>query len=443
MNWKKTDFKPKYHIYPSKGWMNDPNGLVYFNGYYHVFYQYYPDDSKWGLMHWGHVTSKDLIHWQRMPIALFPDIENGCFSGSAIVKDNKLFLIYTSHDEDNKGNKVERQRLAISEDGIHFAKYFKPIIENKVDDIHDFRDPKIFERNGKYYVIIGSKNHDNKGRVMLYASNNLYNWKYCSTLAIAKSSVEEGNMWECPDLFRLNGQDILLTSPQGIRKKNKKYLNLYQTGYFYGQVDWIDHYFEHGNFNELDSGHDFYATQTFLTPDGRRIMMAWLDMWESTFPEQKENWAGMLIFPRELIFENGQLIQRPISELKKLFSKKVIDKNTKQVDETFSDHQFEIETKVDELPKTFKLKISFGEESLSLSLDRNLLILRKTNTDDRYSLIKENKLILQILCDSSSVEIFVNNGKSTFSERLYGSNKMNLSIKSDQNVKCVVRKLQV
>ena len=122
-----TKLRPLLHITGDNGWINDPNGLVYFKGKYHVFYQYYPNDIHWGPMHWGHKISTDLIHWEKMPIALFPDDETGCFSGSAIVKDDKLYLIYTGFYENEGGDTIrQKQKLAYSEDGISFKKRRDP-----------------------------------------------------------------------------------------------------------------------------------------------------------------------------------------------------------------------------------------------------------------------------------------------------------------------------
>lgn len=438
-------FEPKYHIFPVKGWMNDPNGLVYFKGQYHVFYQYYPNDSQWGPMHWGHVVSTDLIHWKGEPVALYPDIEKGCFSGSAIVKDDKLFLIYTSHNENADGVVTENQRLAISEDGIHFAKFIQPIIVNDADTIHDFRDPKIFEKDGKYYTLVGTRNKDNLGQVKLYSSTNLYNWQFSSILAQSKSINEEGYMWECPDVFRINGEDILLFSPQGIKSRTTKFKNLYQTGYLLGQIDWnTQKLIRKGNFKELDSGHDFYATQTLLAPDGRRILFGWLDMWESNFWEQKEGWAGMLTFPRELLVQNNVVIQRPIKEISKLYDGILVKEEGHHIQKQFDTHLLEINLINKEITDKFEMKISYGQQQIQLTLKNDFLVLNRTDSTNRFAKIDpKSKIKLQILCDSSSVEIFVDDGIATFSERLYGSSNCNLEVTSGSTCFCLIKKLSI
>lgn len=305
-------YRLNYHVTAPSGWMNDPNGFSFFKGYYHIFYQYHPNSVKWGPMHWGHARSKDLVHWERLPIALRPgdsEDKDGCFSGSAIVKDDRLYLIYTGHNlknENNSDDYWQNQNLAVSEDGITFKKCeANPIIpEPPIDNAADFRDPKIWFDNNKWFVILGSKNNKGLGRVLLYSSTDLKKWDYIGPIATAKSIDTEGYVWECPDFFKINGQDILIMSPQGIKAKDLKYRNFYQTGYLIGKFDQVTNKFVHGEFHELDYGHDFYATQTMLAPDGRRLMFAWMDMWESEMPEQADGWAGALTFPRELHLKN-------------------------------------------------------------------------------------------------------------------------------------------
>ena len=203
-------YRGKFHLLPPIGWMNDPNGFVYYKNEYHLFYQFYPYDSLWGPMHWGHAKSKDLIHWEELPVALAPSEvydRNGCFSGSAIVIDDKLVLIYTGHVEE--GNvRTETQCMAVSHDGIHFEKYAgNPVIgENHIKgiaDIADFRDPKIMKYDNHYYTVVASKTEDNRGQILLFESDNCFDWRFKSVLLVGKE--DQGIMWECPDLFELDG----------------------------------------------------------------------------------------------------------------------------------------------------------------------------------------------------------------------------------------------
>jgi len=199
-------YRGAFHLLPPIGWMNDPNGFVYFRGEYHLFYQFYPYDSVWGPMHWGHAKSKDLLHWEELPVALAPSEsydKDGCFSGSAIVKDDKLYLLYTGHVDDEE-KREETQCLAVSTDGITFEKIpTNPVIHahhiEGIADIADFRDPKVFEYQGSYYAVVASKTPDERGQILLFASSNLVDWTFTSVLLEGEKG--QGIMWECPDFF--------------------------------------------------------------------------------------------------------------------------------------------------------------------------------------------------------------------------------------------------
>lgn len=320
---KNRRFRLGYHLMAPSGWINDPNGFCYFEGHYHIFYQYHPYSAKWGPMHWGHARSKDLVHWESLPPALIPgDVEDkdGCFSGSAVIKDEMMYLLYTGHHYYGDGDPEhfwQNQNLAYSQDGFHFQKYAgNPIIAAAPEDnTHHFRDPKVWEHGGEYYMILGSQNQQGLGRAILYRSQDLKSWDYVSSMSESKSIEEEGFMWECPDFFNLEGKDILLFSPQGIKESPKEHLNLYNLGYFVGKLDYETGKYQRGAFKELDKGFDFYATQTMEAPDGRRIAFAWMAMWESSMPEQKDGWAGALTIPRELILKDDHLYMRPVKEL--------------------------------------------------------------------------------------------------------------------------------
>ena len=221
----KAEDRPAFHVSPYVGWMNDPNGFSYYQGEYHLFYQYYPYDTHWDSMHWGHVVSKDLLHWKYLPAALAPDEEydkGGCFSGSAIeLDDGRQLLMYTAVDhetlEDGSKRDIQTQAVAVG-DGRDYVKYEKnPILTEK--DLPegaskvDFRDPKIWKgKDGNFYCVIGSRPADGSGQILLYRSANGFDWKFVSILAENKKRF--GKMWECPDFFELDGKHVLLTSPQ-------------------------------------------------------------------------------------------------------------------------------------------------------------------------------------------------------------------------------------
>lgn len=422
-----------YHVSAPAGWINDPNGFCYYKGYYHIFYQYHPYSADWGPMHWGHARSKDLVHWESLPIALAPDTqadEDGCFSGSAIVKDDILYLIYTGHhyyDDGDPDHFWQNQNLAYSTDGINFTKYENnPIIASAPEDnTHHFRDPKVWEKDGKYYMILGSQGKDGVGRAITYRSDDLKEWQYLGEIAKANGLTTEGFMWECPDFFELAGKDILLLSPQGIEAQGQKYLNLFQTGYFVGNFDYSTNTFEHGGFTELDHGHDFYATQTTLAPDGRRLVFGWMDMWESEFPEKADGWAGALTLPRELELKDDQLYMRPVKETVQLRTAEISAWNKQVTEKTLlceNEHQAEIDLTLT-TDQAFELAFTDQDKQVKLTFDQATHTFTLLNGDARYASIKPNaEFKLQIFIDTSSLEIFINDGEAVFTERFYFDN---------------------
>ena len=422
-----------YHVSAPAGWINDPNGFCYYKGYYHIFYQYHPYSADWGPMHWGHARSKDLVHWESLPIALAPDTkadEDGCFSGSAIVKDDVLYLIYTGHhyyDDGDPDHFWQNQNLAYSTDGINFTKYENnPIIASAPEDnTHHFRDPKVWEKDGKYYMILGSQGKDGVGRAITYRSDDLKDWQYLGEIAKANGLTTEGFMWECPDFFELAGKDILLLSPQGIEAQGQKYLNLFQTGYFVGNFDYSTNTFEHGGFTELDHGHDFYATQTTLAPDGRRLVFGWMDMWESRFPEKADGWAGALTLLRELELKDDQLYMRPVKEAVQLRTAEISAWNKQVTEKTLlceNEHQAEIDLTLT-TDQAFELAFTDQDKQVKLTFDQATHTFTLLNGDARYASIKPNsELKLQIFIDTSSLEIFINDGEAVFTERFYFDN---------------------
>ena len=422
-----------YHVSAPAGWINDPNGFCYYKGYYHIFYQYHPYSADWGPMHWGHARSKDLVHWESLPIALAPDTkadEDGCFSGSAIVKDDVLYLIYTGHhyyDDGDPDHFWQNQNLAYSTDGINFTKYENnPIIASAPEDnTHHFRDPKVWEKDGKYYMILGSQGKDGVGRAITYRSDDLKDWQYLGEIAKANGLTTEGFMWECPDFFELAGKDILLLSPQGIEAQGQKYLNLFQTGYFVGNFDYSTNTFEHGGFTELDHGHDFYATQTTLAPDGRRLVFGWMDMWESKFPEKADGWAGALTLLRELEIKDDQLYMRPVKEAVQLRTAEISAWNKQVTEKTLlceNEHQAEIDLTLT-TDQAFELAFTDQDKQVKLTFDQATHTFTLLNGDARYASIKPNsELKLQIFIDTSSLEIFINDGEAVFTERFYFDN---------------------
>lgn len=304
---------PAFHITGERGWINDPNGLVEFNGEYHVFFQYYPDDCQWGPMHWGHVKSKDLMHWERLPVALKPDEnEDGCFSGSAIVWNGQLWLLYTGFKQNEGGEAVRQlQCLASSRDGVHFIKHGIVIGEKELPADYcpwDFRDPKLFRRDDKFYCVVAAKKRGGGGRVLLFESEDLFGWKFVCDLF---GRDGKGLMIECPDLR--DDMGLLMYSEQFYPAEGRKFLNVHSSLYRFGALDVCKGYRAESDGEIIDYGFDFYAPQTFTqTP----VMIGWLDMWDRANPTKQFGFAGQLTVPRCLTRKGTKLLQRPVYDKK-------------------------------------------------------------------------------------------------------------------------------
>ena len=317
--------KPAFHVSAPVGWINDPNGFSVFKGKVHLFYQYHPYSRDWGPMHWGHSVTEDMIRWEQLPTALAPDQEydrEGCFSGSAIEADGKQALIYTGVTTEKlpDGKEEVRQNQCLAwGDGKDYVKAEKnPVVTGdmlpeKCSRV-DFRDPKVWEDNGTYHMLVGCRSEEIPGQVVLFSSKDLKEWKF-ETILAENSTGEIGVMWECPDFFPLGDKHVLICSPQHMRAKGYEFHNGHNSLYFTGDYDSEKHTFEKDAPVSLDYGLDFYAPQTTLLPDGRRVMIAWMKSWDSCVIKEKQRWQGMMTLPRELEYRDGKIWQKPVREI--------------------------------------------------------------------------------------------------------------------------------
>ena len=320
--------RPCFHLSPLVGWMNDPNGFSYYGGKYHLFYQYNPYKATWAPMHWGHAVSEDLLTWEHLPAALAPDEPyddlNGCFSGSAIeLPDGHHLLLYTgvaagSRNSDGTVRDRQVQCVAIG-DGVDYQKYEgNPVIgvgllPEGASDEH-FRDPKIWQaEDGSFRCVVASFGADESGQILLYRSDDCLSWELVGP--IARNRGRYGIMWECPDYFKLDGYDVLLTSPQFMLPEGHDFYSGNGTLCLIGHADTDTCELHEETIATIDHGIDFYATQTLLTPDGRRVMVAWMQNWDTISESTMHRWFGQMTVPRELHVRDGHLIQWPIREL--------------------------------------------------------------------------------------------------------------------------------
>lgn len=318
-------WRQSFHLEPEAGLMNDPNGLCWYRGAYHVYFQYSPD-SAFGLGRkcWGHFESPDLLDWRFDGIVLQPDCSadrDGVYSGSALVTEQGLRLFYTGNVKHpgpfdyitagREGNVL----TVLSPDGRAMGE--KQLLLTNRDYPADtgchVRDPKVFPDGGGFGMVLGARSLGDRGRVLLYHSADALHWELEKVLETAGPF---GYMWECPDLFELEGRTILSVSPQGLPHGAERYQNVYQSGWFelHGpRADWLPE-----AFTEWDMGFDFYAPQTFLSPDGRRLLFGWMGLPDAPYgcPTAPLGWQHCLTVPRELFFDGeGRLCQRPAREL--------------------------------------------------------------------------------------------------------------------------------
>ena len=450
-NIKEQD-RPAFHLSARTGWMNDPNGFSFYDGKYHLFYQYHPYDSHWGPMHWGHAVSSDLLHWEYLPAALAPDESydrDGCFSGSALtLPDGKHLLMYTGVVnetlEDGTIHGIQTQCIAIG-DGINYEKYSgNPVLTEsdlpKGSSRIDFRDPRIWRgRDGVYYAVIGSRPADGSGQILMFESPDGFHWKFRRILC--SNQWRYGKMWECPDFFELDGKQLLLVSPQDMLPQGFEYHNGNGTVCFIGTYDKESKEFAEECNQAIDYGIDFYAPQTILTPDGRRVMIGWMQNWDTCNPAGNQiPWFGQMSLPRELFIKDGRLYQKPVRELEAMRQTKV-----SHMDITFTDIlrldgitgrriDMELELRPADGDKVFQkfavrfaqdenyhTAVSFRPHESILKIDRKFSGSRRAFIHQRRSLVRHQngRIRLRLILDRFSAEMFVNDGEQVLSATLY------------------------
>lgn len=323
--------RPQFHLLPAANWMNDPNGPIYWKGRYHMFFQYNPHAAVWGDMHWAHAVSADMVHWKHLPVALAPTPggpdADGCFSGTAVVRDGLATFIYTGvvsapEDQatlrDGAHSYRESQCYATSTDPElkTWTKRAAPVIATppKELEITGFRDPAPWKESGSWYMAVGSGIKGKGGAILLYKSPDLQQWEYLHLLcggegkgtANAANPVDSGDMWECPDFFELGGKHVLIYSTQG--------KVLWQTG----ELDTKAMVFHAGQSGLLDYG-SFYAPKTQLDKRGNRILWGWIQETRPQAEYSASGWAGMMSLPRVLTLGgDGRLRMSVASEVEKL-----------------------------------------------------------------------------------------------------------------------------
>ena len=468
-------YRPQIHFSPKEKWINDPNGMVYYKGTYHLFFQYYPDSTIWGPMHWGHATSKDLIHWQQLPIALYPDSLGYIFSGSAVIDKNNtsgfgtlskpaMVAIYTNHDpvgEKAGKNNYQTESIAYSlDEGKTWTKYAKnPVVANP--GIRDFRDPKVmwYEPEKKWIMTLATKD-----RITFYSSPNLKDWKKESDFG--KDFGAHGGVWECPDLFSLddNGKKVWVLlvnlNPGGPNKGSA-------TQYFLGNFDGKNFKPFTTNTKWLDYGPDEYAGVTWSNTGNRKIFIGWMSNWMYANQVPSINWRNAMTIPRELhikhVGKEMYIVSEPVSEVAKIQSPAISSENfaaTKSMDlsslikkditvpcrinlSIAGLHDFSLILSNSSGEKTIigydkKMNQYFIDRTLSGKTDFNNEFAAK-HTAPRVS--NNKNMDLSLLIDASSVELFADNGLSVMTEIFFpGEPYDHIQIETSENL--LFKKLQ-
>lgn len=414
--------RPAYHFQPPAHWNNDPNGVLYYNGYYHMFYQHNPYSDVWSWMHWGHARSKDLVHWEHLPIALWPSVEKGewhCFSGSGfIMDDGSPILFYTSI-----GHELPEHWAAVPVDDelIDWEKHpDNPLIvmeDHNGEMIDDWRDPFLFREQGETYMVISGHPKGKKGSIMMYKALNseLTKWEYLGS----PFEGQEKN-WECPNFFKIGDKYVLIYSPHNLVE------------YYSGTLDIENMKFIPDHHGIIDNGApwNYYAPNALQMEDGRRILFGWIGGFK---PGQ--GWQGAISLPRELsLDEKGRLIQLPVKEVNRLRGDLVSEKNIQITSKS---------RQVDVPGKQFDLLVTIagdGANNLGFRfIDENSepyeIIITPQNIFMGEQQIKvdpemgEKIRNVRFMLDRTIVEIFVNDGLIAATNVVYPhKNKMYLEI---------------
>ncbi|MCM4155477.1 glycoside hydrolase family 32 protein [Gramella sp. AN32] len=447
-------YRPNFHFTPKEKWMNDPNGLVYQNGKYHLFFQHYPDSTVWGPMHWGHAVSEDLLNWKEKPIALYPDSLGYIFSGSAVIDEkntagfgkNAMVAIFTYHSpeiEKTGSDKFQTQGIAYSlDEGETWKKYEgNPVIENP--GIRDFRDPKVFWNKNleKWQMLLAAKDH-----IEIFESPDLKNWEKLSDFRF--NDQPELGVWECPDLFQLAVENsdekkwVMIISHGGESSPNGGS----GTRYFVGEFDGEKFTTEQKESQWLDYGTDNYAGVSFNNlPDDRRIVIGWMSNWNYATTTPTKAWRSAMTLPRELELvknNNGyNLKTTPVQELASISENIKMQKNTtekgleiKSEELSNSIISFEIEN-----PDGFKVVLlNDSGNSFKMGYENETFYTNRKNSgivdfNEKFTekepqeipIADMEKMKVKIIIDKSSVEIFLNDGEYAMTNVVYPESPWN------------------
>lgn len=433
-------WRQNYHIQPKSGLLNDPNGFSYHNGKWHLFYQSFPYGTIHGLKSWQPMISDDLIHWKSEGEPILADTifdSHGAYSGSALSVEDELRIFYTGNVRDAESNRLSYQLGAIVDEKQSVIKMEKPLINQQpVGYTAHFRDPHVFKYLNAYYLIIGAQTNQLAGEILYYKSFDLNDWDFQGVFNFTDKKM--GYMIECPHLVGLNKTPILIFCPQGLDKTVLDYDNENPNSYLLGtQVDFESGNFESDNHLEnLDDGFDVYATQAIDAPDGRTLSVSWIGISDNGYPVCDDGWTNCLSLVKELTVKNNKLYQYPVQEITKykklLAEKKLVVNGLKELFQP-DKNNYELELNIPEnsrgtlfinanKAKTRYLEINFDSFLGYVTVNRSKVGKHaiKENKAIRTSKLTANeKIKMNIFVDTSSVEIFFNNGEKVLSSLVF------------------------
>lgn len=450
-------YRPQFHFTPEENWMNDPNGMVYFNEEYHLFYQYHPHGTTWGPMHWGHAVSKDLVHWENLPIALYPDAYGDIFSGSAVVDWSNttgffddspgLVAIYTNAGTYPDSERPrQRQSLAYSkDDGRTWIKYEgNPVLSD--ESIVDYRDPKVFwhSETSQWVMILATGQ-----TVNIYTSSDLKDWEHASEFGNNQGSHD--GVWECPDLFKLsvdgdekNQKWVMIVSIGDNGEFNEGSRTQYFIGDFDGKTFTNNH--SEDTVLWLDYGRDNYAGVSWSdvpSEDGRRIYIAWMSNWRYANEVPTEKWRSAMTLPRELTLKTTgkgiRINQNPVKEIEAIRHDTVSQKDIMIKDNKEKAYAIEglseVEIELENLESdAFGMMIENSKEEktvIRFDVKKEVLVVDRTESGDNsfsasFAAVQEaplnmvdNKIRLQVFIDASSIEVFGNDGEVAVTQLIF------------------------
>lgn len=416
----------RIHLKAPQAWINDPNGFIYYKGMYHLFYQHFPYAPEWGTMHWGHAVSKNLVDWEHQGIALFPtryEDQNGCFSGCAVEEHGQMYIYYTGvHYLEPDPANIHRcknshfessQMMIVSRDGYVFDNFHgkqvivPPVTDKTIGHIADTRDPKVWRGKNGWYMVLGSRNENGKGKLLFYKSEDLKTWSFVNDLT---EDAALGWMWECPDYFETEGGNVLMLSVMGLLKdpgleENHTVCCLadFEEETCTMKMDEKWQFFDYGL--------DLYAPQSTADENGRRVLTAWARM-----PEPVDGaWNGMFCIPRVVSVEHGHIYFRVHPNVERMYQRPIA--SPAEADE--AGYKISIRLMEGETLDVGGYRIFRRDGRIHTDRTAVLTNPEKYRTEFSTPDVRDGEQS-EIYVDRNLVEVFINHGEYAITNVVYG-----------------------